>query len=284
MTSNTRRSEASWLLMAKRARIAAERLEREFGQDLARLERAVRRTAKGERSAAQDYFAAWQSLATGILKLVRAKRPDLIVLSKSGELLVVDVKGDPPEVTADLFAAAAPAAPFSPWVGMVGLSKGIGLRLLAEVRATIPGAVPLVPKSGMCPHWTNPDAMRTALQLLRRAAAENTLARPRTPLARLTELFDLDRTELAKLFGVTRQAVEQWERRGVPAERQEKLMTVLSIGELLTRKLRPGILPGVARKAADAYGGRTMLEMIAEDDHAKLLESVRASFDWAATA
>ena len=38
------------------------------------------------------------------------------------------------------------------------------------------------------------------------------------------------------------------------------------------------------RTRAEAYRGETMLDTIAEDRHEALLEDVRASFDWAATA
>jgi hypothetical protein len=83
---------------------------------------------------------------------------------------------------------------------------------------------------------------------------------------------------------VRRQAVEQWERRGVPTERQAKLATTVAIGELRRRKLRAGLLPGVARRPAGAYRGRTMLEMIEQDHHDELLQDIRRSFDWATTA
>ncbi|MFQ5829034.1 MAG: hypothetical protein ACE5JD_07760 [Candidatus Methylomirabilia bacterium] len=126
--------------------------------------------------------------------------------------------------------------------------------------------------------------MRRALRQVERALAEGLAAQEPSPLARVRELFELDRTELGSLFGVSRQAVEQWEERGVPAERQAKLTTILSVGELLNRKLRPGVLPGVARTKAEAYGERTMLDMMASDEHDALLKDVRASFDWAATA
>jgi hypothetical protein len=43
-------------------------------------------------------------------------------------------------------------------------------------------------------------------------------------------------------------------------------------------------LPGVARKQAHAYGGLSMLEMIAADRHEELLATVRASFDFAQPA
>lgn len=81
-----------------------------------------------------------------------------------------------------------------------------------------------------------------------------------------------------------RQAVDQWLERGVPSERQEKVQTLVAICDLLERKLRPGRLAGVARRPADAYGGKTMLELIAADQHRELLELVRDSFDWATAA
>ena len=68
------------------------------------------------------------------------------------------------------------------------------------------------------------------------------------------------------------------------AERQEKVQTLVAIADLLERKLKPGRLAGVARRPADAYGGKTMLELIAADQHRELLELVRESFDWASAA
>ena len=104
------------------------------------------------------------------------------------------------------------------------------------------------------------------------------------PLRRLMDEFELSKTELGSLFGVRRQAVDQWLERGVPAERQEKVQTLLAITDLLERKLKPGRLAGAARRPADAYGGKTMLELISEDRHRELLELVRDSFDWASAA
>ncbi len=104
------------------------------------------------------------------------------------------------------------------------------------------------------------------------------------PLRRLIEAFDLSKTELGSLFGVRRQAVDQWLDRGVPADRQEKVQTLLAVVDLLDRKLKPGRLPGVARRPADAYGGKTMLELIEAGRHDELLRRVRESFDWSSAA
>jgi DNA-binding XRE family transcriptional regulator len=100
--------------------------------------------------------------------------------------------------------------------------------------------------------------VRTAVRLIERALGEQPEedGRPAGSAALLTmELFELDRTELAKLFGVRRQAVEQWERRGVPAERRAKLATTVAIGELLAQKLRPGPASGCRPPARASVSG-----------------------------
>jgi hypothetical protein len=96
--------------------------------------------------------------------------------------------------------------------------------------------------------------------------------------------FGLSNSELGRLFGVSRQAVDQWRARGVPGGRQEKAATVAATADLLSRQLKAARLPGIARRPASAYGGLTMLEMIERDRHRELLERVRDAFDWAAAA
>jgi hypothetical protein len=96
--------------------------------------------------------------------------------------------------------------------------------------------------------------------------------------------FALSDTELAELFDVRRQAVGQWRERGLPSARQEKAAAIASIADLLSHRLKRERIPGIARRAAGAYGGQTMLEMIRDDRHLELLMEVRHSFDWAATA
>jgi len=104
------------------------------------------------------------------------------------------------------------------------------------------------------------------------------------PLLRVREIFDLNQTELGELFGTSRQAVASWQERGVPTIRQPKLHTLLEIGDLLMHKLKPGRVPGVFRKQAAAYGGESMFDWVRDDRHEEVLEKVRETFDWAATA
>jgi hypothetical protein len=103
-------------------------------------------------------------------------------------------------------------------------------------------------------------------------------------LDEIQDVFALSNTELGRLFGVSRQAVGQWRERGVPESRQEKAGTVAAVADLLRHSLKPERIPGAARRPAPAYGGLTMLQMIQRDRHRKLLDLVRASFDWATTS
>lgn len=85
-----------------------------------------------------------------------------------------------------------------------------------------------------------------------RRPVDRVLRSRQPPLARVRELFGLNTGEIAELFGVKRQAVEQWAQNGdVPPARREKLANLLSVGELLERKLSPGCLSLVARRRAD---------------------------------
>ena len=110
-----------------------------------------------------------------------------------------------------------------------------------------------------------------------------TLVRDRL-LASIADPLDLSKTELARLFGVRRQAIDGWHRHGVPPARQAKAATVAAIVDLLSHQLKDERLPGIARRPAQAYGGLTMLEMIERDRHEELLERTRRSFDWATTS
>jgi hypothetical protein len=102
-------------------------------------------------------------------------------------------------------------------------------------------------------------------------------------LATIQDPLGLSKTELGRLFGVSRQAVDGWHRHGVPAARQVKAATAAAIVDLLSHRLKQERLPGIARRPARAYGGLTMLEMIERDRHDELLALTRRSFDWAST-
>ena len=63
-----------------------------------------------------------------------------------------------------------------------------------------------------------------------------------------------------------------------------KIGAIAEISDILRHRLRDGMPPVVARRPADAYGGRSMLEVIADGDHEWLRRSVKDSFDYASVA
>lgn len=101
---------------------------------------------------------------------------------------------------------------------------------------------------------------------------------------RVQAVFGLNRTELATLFGVRRQALDHWDSSGVPAERQEKLATIEAIADFLSAKLKDDRIPGVVRRPSPAYGNRSALDAIVGDDQDLVLAELRDAFDWAAAA
>ncbi len=100
-----------------------------------------------------------------------------------------------------------------------------------------------------------------------------------SPLRRAMTTLHLTSSDVAGLMGVKRQAVDKWLLAGPPVDRAEKIAAICEISDILRHRLRAGMPPLVARRPADAYGGRTMLDLIAADDHEWLLKSVRESFE-----
>jgi len=213
--------------------------------------------------------------------------------------LLAEARTIPPKLTADgadrppsfdTYAATAAAviehasgdAPFTPWNEHFELADAVGLDLTNRVRVMLGARALTLPNAGAVFELAVDDV--AARRFLRRVRHHLNHPDDEEPLARLMACFALSKTELAGLFGVRRQAIDGWLELGVPGERQEKLVALLDIADLLERKLKAGRLPGVARRPAEAYGALTMLDLIAADRHRELLDSVRASFDWASAA
>jgi len=241
---------------------------------------AIPHALRGEWSSVVVVVHRWHGLVDDVLSSASHERPDLIKWT-----------GDHFEVlTASHALSAEPAyfldhlvseVPFSPFLTAFGRDVGVGMVAIDAVRSLLPGCAQL--RLDVSPGWTDlPEGSDMARY---HRLVDIALRSLQPPLVRVRELFDLSAGELGELFGVSRQAVEQWEQHGdVPAARQEKLANLLSVGELLDRKLSPGRLPLVARRRADAYGGLTILEMVRDDRDRELRELTERAFDWSGTA
>lgn len=270
------------VLLTTDPEIAAKELDAAAKDLIEDLERSIARALHGQESAVRAYVRAWRGLSSRYLRLVHETLPDFVLETNDGELLLVDVKRSAISTTKALLDCLAVNAPFSGWVTRFGPGRGAAVFLLSELRQAIPTLSPLVADTGDegLPHWEieREDFSKFARHVWLELQQDQSL------LERIQTVLDLSLTDLARLFGVRRQAIAQWLDDGLPAARQPKALKVAQIADLLERNLLPARIPAVARTPADAYGGRSMLDMIAEDRHEELLERVRDSFDWAATA
>ncbi len=104
------------------------------------------------------------------------------------------------------------------------------------------------------------------------------------PLRRAMTILGMTSTDIAEVMGVKRQAVDKWLLTGPPSDRVAKIGVIAEIAEILRYRLRDGMPPVVARRRAAAYADRSMLELIAADEHDWLLADVRESFDFSRVA
>lgn len=255
------------------------------GELLPSLGAVLEQALQGSPDATRDYVRCYHLLTQHVLDAAHQAHPDLVVHTADGHVAVVDVKGTARRAPIEALETASAEAPFGPWTARFPLEEAVALDLTSRVRQLFglrALEVTRATEEGTAPQIEVDDV--NALRFLRRVRFHLNHPDVGDPLGRLMDAFDLSKTELASLFGVSRQAVDQWSERGVPSERQEKLQTLLAICDLLERKLKAGRLAGVARRPAHAYGGETMLALIAADRHGEVLELVRDSFDWATAA
>lgn len=276
---------ADRLLTASNPRVVARAAVAVGGDAVGRIEDSLPGALAGRRDQVRIYVDAYRALTESVLEVTLRSRPDVAVRADDGRVvLVAGAKRHGREGAGGWMKAAlereAMSTPFSGWVGTLGVGQGTAGAVAASVRAALPGIDPLAPPNGHVPDWQLDDG-----QLVRFSRAVlDELAGTKTPLDHIADVLGLTQTELAALFGVRRQAVDQWAARGVPAERQEKLATLGEIADLLSANLKSERIPGVVRRAAAAYGERSALDAIAAGDEEHVLAELRDAFDWAAAA
>jgi hypothetical protein len=254
--------------------------ELEGGDLLPALGTQLELALKGSDDATRRYVHCFRLLTLQVLDEAHRFRPDVVVRTPDGHLAIIDAKGRPTRAPLEALESASVEAPFTSWTVRFLPADAVALDLTSRVRQLMGMASLETPDPGVGAVADDFIARR----FLRRARFYLNHPDEEHPLRRVMDAFELSKTELGSLFGVRRQAVDQWLERGVPSERQDKVQTLVAICDLLERKLKPGRLAGVARRPADAYDGKTMLELITADRHRELLDLVRESFDWASAA
>lgn len=252
------------------------------------IEANLPRAVKGERRQLRAYVLTYRELVSRVLEAIGKERPDLIDIGGEGaRVFFVQAntasKDDRQRVPwlKEVLNREAMSVPFTDWVGTLGAGRGTAVAMVAVLREMLPDAQPLPPPDERrLPEW---DLKADGVVRFYRAVLDE-LESSEAPLDRIRTVFGLSRTELAGLFGVRRQALDRWAARGVPAERQEKLATIGEIADLLAANLKEDRIPGVVRRPSPAYGERSALAAIAEDEQNLVLGELRDAFDWASAA
>ncbi|MGH8167364.1 MAG: hypothetical protein ACREQ1_09000 [Woeseiaceae bacterium] len=97
-------------------------------------------------------------------------------------------------------------------------------------------------------------------------------------LARTLAVWDLNQSQAARLFGVSRQALNKWMEHGVPAERAEAIAQLAAATDLLVRYLKRDRIPAVVRRPVAALEDKSLLDLLQGGDTAALLEACRGMF------
>jgi hypothetical protein len=210
------------------------------------LERALPAALAGDEDAARRYARAWHQLV----------------------LLLVGSRSRSPASAVEILDRLSLTAPFDP-VGPIHALLSVAAGIIGDVNQL----------------RSSPVILPVAIDFdgFTRAVLDE-LSGAGSALRSLLVSWRLSTAEVARLFSVTRQAMQQWLEGGVPPARQPKVLAVLRIVDLLGRNIRPERIPGIVRSPAAGYDGASMLQLIAQDRHQELLDSVARSFDWAATS
>jgi hypothetical protein len=175
--------------------------------------------------------------------------------------------------------AAVADAPFSRFVGRFGPGVGMAAACVARVRDALPELSPIAQPAGDLPEFGETTDVLRFHRLVDLA-----IRGLEPPLERLQGALSLSSSELGDVFGVSRQAIDQWRGRGIPSDRQGKVGDLVAVVDLLERKVKPGRLPLIARRPAPALGGQTLLEYAKHEDARELREIFERAFDWSTTA
>ena len=97
-------------------------------------------------------------------------------------------------------------------------------------------------------------------------------------LVRTIEVWGLSQAEAARLFGVSRQAIGKWLKRGIPPDRARAVSDLAAATDLLVRYLKRDRIPAVVRRPIPVLGEASLVELLARGDTRILLATCREMF------
>lgn len=100
-------------------------------------------------------------------------------------------------------------------------------------------------------------------------------------LERILRVWNLSRTDLGHMLGVSRQAVSKWIEGGVPAERVTQVADLAAITDVLVHYVKRHRIPAVVRRPAPNLGDVSLLDLVSDGRTTDALGATRAMFAFA---
>jgi hypothetical protein len=94
-------------------------------------------------------------------------------------------------------------------------------------------------------------------------------------LDRIREILQLSGPELGSVFGVSRQAIDQWRDNGVPPEKLAAIDRVSETVDELSKRFKPLRLPAIVRAPMPILDNRSILRTLHDDGPAAIFEFFR---------
>lgn len=255
---------------------ATEALTAEAPAAIARFAEALPTALSGGFASVLVVTTTWDVLLAQALRSAALIVPASLEAPEGG---TVRIHGREVEWLLSALRATVAEAPFSRFVGAFGPGPGMAVACVARVREAVEELNPLaLPQAGLPAFTGQIDVLKfqRLVGLAIRGAAP--------PLERVQDALGLSSAELGELFGVSRQAIDQWKERGIPPGRRARVGNVVSAIDFLDRKLKAGRLPLIARRPAAAFGGQSLLDAVRAGRDAEVRDSVEHAFDWSGTA
>lgn len=99
------------------------------------------------------------------------------------------------------------------------------------------------------------------------------------PLERTMAVWDISASQLAHVFGVSRQAMSKWLQHGPPSNRRHDVALLQQSTDLLERWVKRERIPAVVRRDVDALHGRSRLDVALDGDLELLRDELYDTFD-----
>ncbi|MHB8148207.1 MAG: hypothetical protein ACYDGM_13245, partial [Vulcanimicrobiaceae bacterium] len=99
-------------------------------------------------------------------------------------------------------------------------------------------------------------------------------------LARVATVFGLNKTQTGRLFGISRQAVDEWYGKGVPLGRVADVGRTADLADALLDRFKAERIPQIMRSPLPGLGDRSALATISERGTVPIFEMLDRAFSY----